>query len=192
MQWPEDTELSRIYREIPDVTPSTSLKARVMTVAEEHAAQIRNTRSASHSMQHLWYVPVGLAALVMLAILLPIQKTPEPVIVAQKPAVASETPKPAMAPKIIMAQAEPGISKSFKIDLSAASSPPPPAGDTAARMQVGDAKAEKTPDQQLTEIRTLMNQGHLSEAKEQLRQFRKEHPDYALPDDLKIPALRSP
>jgi hypothetical protein len=47
------------------------------------------------------------------------------------------------------------------------------------------AQAVRTASVWLDEIRALRREGHLQEAERQLREFRREYPDYPLPEDLR-------
>lgn len=126
-QWPEDRELSRLYRELPEAVPSANLKERVLAVAMEHAAAMRKTQmaktepSATHHPS-FWarvlgggWMPVGLAASIVLSVVavLLIRSAPEsqPVIVAQQD-ISATTPEPAetsdrLPPRMRIAEVEP-------------------------------------------------------------------------------------
>lgn len=105
-QWPEDQELSQLYRELPEAVPPPRLKDRVLAVAMEHAAAIRNHqagKAATHTTVSpvslfRWWMPAGLAASVVLTVvavvLVPSDPDSQPVIVAQQD-ISATTPEPA-------------------------------------------------------------------------------------------------
>ncbi len=57
-------------------------------------------------------------------------------------------------------------------------------GAPAGRAAVSEAK-ERTPEKWLEDIRKLKTQGKMAEAERELAEFKKRHPDYRLPDDLR-------
>ena len=58
------------------------------------------------------------------------------------------------------------------------------AGVMASRLAASEAK-ERTPEKWLEDIRKLKSQGKTTEAERELAEFRKRHPDYRLPEDLR-------
>ena len=54
----------------------------------------------------------------------------------------------------------------------------------AGRVAVSEAK-ERTPEKWLEDIRKLKTQGKTAEVERELAEFKKRHPDYRLPDDLR-------
>lgn len=76
--WPEDEELSRLYREMPKADPSATLKSRVMVAAEAHASTVRNAkgkraqdradRPRLFDFLFGWQGAFGLAATVVVAV----------------------------------------------------------------------------------------------------------------------------
>ncbi len=57
-------------------------------------------------------------------------------------------------------------------------------GPSAGRAAVSEAK-ERTPEKWLEDIRKLKAQGKTTEAERELAEFKKRHPDYRLPEDLR-------
>jgi hypothetical protein len=57
-------------------------------------------------------------------------------------------------------------------------------GTTADRVAVSEAR-ERTPEKWLEDIRKLKTQGKTAEAERELADFKKRHPDYRLPEDLR-------
>ena len=55
----------------------------------------------------------------------------------------------------------------------------------AAALAKSRAQAVRTASVWLDEIRALRREGNLQEAERQLREFRREYPDYPLPEDLR-------
>jgi len=55
---------------------------------------------------------------------------------------------------------------------------------SAGRVAVSEAK-ERTPEKWLEDIRKLKTQGKTAEVERELAEFKKRHPDYRLPDDLR-------
>jgi len=225
-QWPEDKELSRLYREIPEVGPGTRLKERVFAAAMEHAASIRNRHAGKHETSapasparlfRGWWMPAGLAASVVLSavsfFLFRSASETQQIVVARQdiPVVAAETAKPQLTlpPRIRFAEVEPA-KRSHELPASDSNTE---VSESVVRQQEGDAATaqasagfpdesrkgmtkgrvspeEKQPKAWLDEIRTLQKSGKSSRAKEQMREFRRKHPDYPLPDDLKVLAVR--
>lgn len=57
-------------------------------------------------------------------------------------------------------------------------------GGVASRVAVSEAK-ERTPEKWLADIRKLKSEGKASEAERELAEFKKRHPDYIVPEDLR-------
>jgi len=55
---------------------------------------------------------------------------------------------------------------------------------SAGRVAVSEAK-ERTPEKWLEDIRKLKTQGKTAEVERELAEFKKRHPDYRLPEDLR-------
>lgn len=224
-QWPEDQELSRLYREMPEALPGPRLKERVLAVAMEHTAEIRrrqtgkNATSATRSASPVglfrgWWVPVGLAASVVLSVvsflLVRSGYESQSIVVAQQDITAA-TPESIQPPpsRIRIAEVEPARRNSGSSarnedaeapeagslhDEGEAATAQASSGfpdETAKEMNKGSVSPEEMqPVAWLDEIRTLQKQGKLPLAKEKMRQFRRKYPDYPLPDDLRLLAVR--
>jgi len=229
-QWPDDPELSRLYREMPEATPSPHLKARVLAVAEEHAAILLQRQAGKRDTPkhttwfarffHGWKMPVGVAASLMVSVLaaLMLRTAPESqqVVLAEKeiPAAVPSTAETTEAaeppsPRIRMAEVEPAR-RTFKTpanndqraeqepalqadeeELPTAQASGGFSGEMSKNMPKGIVSdAVKQPEAWLDEIRTLQQQGKQSQARKKLREFRRQYPDYTLPDDLKLLAVR--
>lgn len=65
------------------------------------------------------------------------------------------------------------------------SAPSPPARAAAPELAKSRADMARSPSVWLEEIRALRREGKVEEAERQLREFRRAHPDYALPDDFR-------
>jgi len=220
-QWPEDQELSRLYREMPEAAPGARLKERVLAVAGEHAAAIRNglnrpgTTSAPPIVSPAgwsrgWWMPAGLAASVVLTVtavvLLRSAPDSQTIVVAQQEMTAADQSLP---PRVRIAEVEPA-NRSHELQAGGRNAE---ATESASQHEENDAATaqasggfpdesrkgmtkgsvspeEKQPKAWLDEIRTLQKSGKSSSAKEQMREFRRKHPDYPLPDDLKALAVR--
>lgn len=229
-QWPDDPELSRLYREMPEATPSPHLKARVLAVAEEHATTIRQRQAGGRKATdrfawiarffHGWQLPMGVAASLMVSVIaaLMLRTAPESqqVVLAEKeiPAAAPSTPETTEAaespsPRIRMAEVEPAR-RTFRTPanndhpdmqqpaIQADENEMPTAqasggfsGEMSKSMPKGIAPdAVKQPEAWLDEIRALQQHGQQAQARKKLREFRRQYPDYTLPDDLKLLAVR--
>jgi len=57
-------------------------------------------------------------------------------------------------------------------------------GGLTSRVAVSEAK-ERTPEKWLADIRKLKSEGKATEAERELAEFKKRHPDYILPEDLR-------
>jgi resuscitation-promoting factor RpfA len=57
-------------------------------------------------------------------------------------------------------------------------------GGLASRVAVSEAK-ERTPEKWLADIRKLKSEGKAAEAERELAEFKKRHPDYIVPEDLR-------
>ena len=57
-------------------------------------------------------------------------------------------------------------------------------GGLTSRVAVSEAK-ERTPEKWLADIRKLKTDGKATEAERELAEFKKRHPDYRLPEDLR-------
>lgn len=216
-QWPEDEELSRLYREMPETGSGQRLKERVLAVAREHAAAVRNglnqpggapaapSAVSPAAWMRGWWIPAGLAASVILSVatFLLVRTSPDtqPVAVAQQdrhaPGVTEAAPP--LPPRIRLAEVEPAQRaagstggetetptpnsrrESDPVTVQASSGFP----DQSDEETLKEFPAAKPPKAWLEEIRALRRQGDLNVAKMQLRQFRKTHPDYPLPADVR-------
>ena len=89
---------------------------------------------------------------------------------AERDAAALVRTKPAPAPAPAAGAATPAIGESQSLSK----------GSEAAQ-----ATPPRTPEQWLTDIRRLVRDGKLAEARIELAEFRKSHPTYPLPEDLK-------
>lgn len=192
MQWPEDKELSRLYREMPEAIPGPALKSRVLAAAIEQAGKRINKVVPLHRR---WAVPVGLAASVVLcASLFLFQSSPPvaPEITPQSnPSAPGQRETAAVLPhNIRMAQVEPGVPISKSRSQQVVNVLPSDPMQASAGISDPQSKEFKlplvtSPEARLDEIRTLKKLGKHDEVKMQLRRFRKDYPDYSLPDEFK-------
>lgn len=230
--WPEDPEISRLYRDMPDVAPHPRLKSRILDVAADQAEAVRKRQQGKNKPTaiaalmewffHGWQLPVGLAASLMVFVIgfLLVRSAPD----EQPGAVVAQVAPPAATPSVAESHTESIAPPSPRLRMAVVE-PARPAFKSPARdehpatpepgMQADDADAPvaqasggfpsvmdkhvekgsapegvKQPAIWLEQIRTLHKQGNLKLAKEQMRQFRRKYPDYPLPDDLKLLAIR--
>jgi predicted Zn-dependent protease len=69
--------------------------------------------------------------------------------------------------------------------LDNAVTPTPPMRESAAALGKLRAEVPRSPAAWLEEIRALMREGKAEEAARQLREFRRTHPDYPLPEEFR-------
>ena len=112
---------------------------------------------------------------------------------ASPPRSAAQTPPPAQAaraPTGKPAQISTQVTPQAGPSAEAAPAPQPQAapslaaGITAAQISA-PAKAERTPQAWIDDIRKMMKEGKSEEAGEEIARFKKRYPDYALPEDLR-------
>lgn len=102
--------------------------------------------------------------------------------VAAKPAPSAAEPAATRSERSDVAPAVAGTvtGNSTEAQLAAA-----PGRAPATALAKSRAQAVRTASVWLDEIRVLRREGNLQEAERQLREFRREYPDYSLPEDLR-------
>ena len=101
-----------------------------------------------------------------------------------KPAQISTQVSPPPAPRPEAAQAAPSAEAAAPAPQPQAS-PSLATGVIAAQIAAPAAKAERTPQAWIDDIRKLMKEGKSEEAGEEIAKFKKRYPDYVLPEDLR-------
>jgi hypothetical protein len=112
----------------------------------------------------------------------PPAQTPQPPP-APSPAARATTGKPA---QIVTQSAPPAAPSAEAAPASQAQAQGSPSGSASvAALQAAPAKAERTPQAWIDEIRKMMKEGKSEEAGEEIAKFKKRYPDYVLPEDLR-------
>lgn len=171
---PEDPQLQRLYQEMPDQQPPERLGCLLRQAARDELEKRR--RAARPGFLETWFqrlrLPFAALASGVLVVTISLQvlhekgedgladpyapSTPAPAAIPAPPAPRVEPPHPASAPQVLP-------SKSLGHGL--AQDPPP--------------------EEWLTLIRDLLQQGQEDQAREELAAFLRAHPKHALPEDLR-------
>lgn len=156
---PRDPQVSRRYRELGAEEPPHALDEAILAASRNAAPRRRR-----------WYVPVGAAAVLVLAVAVALFIDREP------PGFKADT-APREARDAYIRQEGAAVPSSPASPPAAAPASIP---HTAPRLQ-RKAAAEESPEQLLEQINRLREQHREEEAERALAEFRRRFPDHRLP-----------
>jgi hypothetical protein len=182
----DEREVSRVYRQLPREEPppeiDAAIRAEARSVVETHPAPL-----VVPTGRRQWYFPVAAAAVIVLAVAVTWhveQEAPDPAVAPVPAAPAAQAPKKEPVPgprreltRERMARDEAAAEPRPAPPAAASSAPAAPQAETRI---MGLAKVQ-SPEAELERIAELRRQGRHEEADKELAEFRKRHPDYAIP-----------
>lgn len=196
---PEDQRVSDLYRTGASEQPSTDTDETILAAARREAGA--GPRSFRSSRPPRWMVPASVAAVLALTVGLSLVARHElepdraslPAAPAvreapmreQAPAADRSSPEPAAsAPESMRFRGSPAAKKAAEAPANSAGVAAP----TEAVPQPGNVPGETkplAPEEWLQRILQLRKEGRVKEASESLQEFRRQYPDYKLPDSLR-------
>jgi hypothetical protein len=211
---PTDPQVSRLYREHAQAEPSDAIDQRILARARQAVTALPPaTRSTGWWTR--WHMTLTLLTTVMLTVTMTLLVERQPGDISTQPGVekpfsesmqdgveaqSKKQAEAASPARPVQAPAAPSVkesrpppradsrerdaSRALKIDSE--QTPAAPAADEKAeRAAPAAASGTRTPELWLEEIRALRNAGKSEEAERQLREFRRAHPDYPLPEEFR-------
>lgn len=191
---PTDAQVSRLYRQYSSAEPSLAVDRRVLAAARAALAD-RPVRSRGGWQR--WRTPLALATTLALSLTLALlhERPPAELDDQAKGRGAAEQASPKTSDQAAPAEAKreslptapvaEGAATGSRDEARLQSAPPPAARAAAPELAKSLADRARSPTAWLEEIRALRREGKVDEAERQLREFRRAHPGYALPDDFR-------
>lgn len=197
----EDSELSRLYRELPREEPSPRLAEHVRAAARQALAERTAARQPARGwldrLYHALRIPLAAVAsgvLVVTISLKVLHEKGDEILdpgydgswQPSSPAVPNDAGRPAAptAQSPSPAPAKPSAERPAPAQAKTQAKPAPEFQQKALPFDL-NSLAPLTPDQWLADIQALVKAGKVDEAKEELRAFVQDHPHHPLPDALK-------
>lgn len=157
-----DSTLARVYRAGASDAPPAALDASIL-------AQARNEHAPRRGGKPRWFMPLSLAATVVLSVGVVLFMARQGAGPLPPEAPDTKAPAPVVTPKtVVVPKDAPAVTPKETPRFE-------PRVFTPKEMP-----AVKTPEQWLGEIEALRRRGRHAEADAQLAEFRKRHPDYPL------------
>jgi TolA-binding protein len=194
---PEDRQLSDLYRsgasEQPPANTDETILAAARREAQSRRGEIRKARTPH------WTVPLSVAAVLALTVGLGLvvrhDSAPEQLGVGSSPAVR-EMPAPERAPAADLGSRERAAPAPESIPMQGVAAKKatrapepsatsrPPEESAAGAVDSLRQKEPLAPEEWLQQIVQLRKEGKVKRADESLREFRKQYPDYPIPETL--------
>lgn len=194
-----DKDLSERYRAGAREEPPEQIDAAILAAAKRAVASQPRLSGQPRSLRR-WYVPVSLAAVIMLSVVVtlriereqpelalpdaapvarekeqkPVQKASEPRAAAPAPQASAE----AASGRIAENTADRSIASGARREARAMSAP------AGAAPQVALAKRELAPEEWLERIADLRTQGRDADADEQFAEFKRHYPEFKIPEPM--------